>query len=327
MRTPLSFTHHNQTIMQSDALNGLFADAKARKVTARFAIRNFEMEGVQLNSFATELIHHWVNGEVEIKEAPQRYLDSVAPRAKERNDPQEVEAYFLNAAIIRNIALLVNPIAGNFDIGHLRRVHAYLFQDESKFQDPTFRPGEIRDRTPKDWYKRRKLTAIKLNKKSSHFLDAMQPTSMAVYSRMDLAAEQQLFNILNNADPADMRELDVDSAAKYIANLFEGLDYIHPFNDGNSRTLRTFTTLFARQAGYDLDWTKISEIPEDRERFNVARDLATLERGMDGLSEYYREMAESRFAVFAEVPGFRELVLGGLVKRPVKRSAEPNQQS
>lgn len=52
------------------------------------------------------------------------------------------------------------------------------------------------------------------------------------------------------------------------------LDYIHPFPDGNSRTLRTFTAQLAHESGYHIDWPRFNRSDEARDRLYIARDLA-----------------------------------------------------
>ncbi|WP_460881147.1 hypothetical protein [Pontibacter rugosus] len=34
---------------------------------------------------------------------------------------------------------------------------------------------------------------------------------------------------------------------------------MHPFREGNTRTLKVFFSLLSRQAGYEIDWRKVSE--------------------------------------------------------------------
>jgi cell filamentation protein len=57
----------------------------------------------------------------------------------------------LAANRIRELA--ENPLRGNFDVDHLRAVHAYIFQDL-----PHHRPGEMRNNTS-GWSKFRALAA------------------------------------------------------------------------------------------------------------------------------------------------------------------------
>ena len=59
-----------------------------------------------------------------------------------------------------------------------------------------------------------------------------------------------------------------------IAELYVELDYIHPFPDGNSRTLRTFTAQLAQESGYHIDWASFNRSDESRDRLYIARDLA-----------------------------------------------------
>ncbi len=70
-------------------------------------------------------------GSAEQKAREQREADLVAVRLKEIRE---------------------NPIQGNFDLGHLKKVHAYIFQDL-----PEYKPGVIRERTEDAWIKHRAL--------------------------------------------------------------------------------------------------------------------------------------------------------------------------
>jgi cell filamentation protein len=54
--------------------------------------------------------------------------------------------------------------------------------------------------------------------------------------------------------------------------MYAEADYIHPFLDGNSRTLRTFTRQIARESGYELDWEKFNRTEADRDLLYIARD-------------------------------------------------------
>lgn len=59
------------------------------------------------------------------------------------------------------------------------------------------------------------------------------------------------------------------------------MDYLHPFREGNSRTLRTFT----RQAGFDLNWVPSSADAGARDRLYRARDVAVMNQAFPGLDE------------------------------------------
>ena len=74
----------------------------------------------------------------------------------------------------------------------------------------------------------------------------------------------------------DLQGLNVKTFATRTAHYYSEIDAIHPFREGNSRTLRPFFTDLARQAGYDLDWSTIVHHNEGRKDFYLARDTAVI---------------------------------------------------
>ena len=82
-----------------------------------------------------------------------------------------------------------------------------------------------------------------------------------------------------------LRGLDHQAFSERMAQLYGDLDHIHPFREGNSRTLRTFTTRLAEVAGYDLDWGTTNADEAARDRLYLARDREVLERRYPGLDE------------------------------------------
>lgn len=63
-------------------------------------------------------------------------------------------------------------------------------------------------------------------------------------------------------------------ASKAIASLYAELDYVHPFRDGISRTLRAFTHQLAKDAGWHLDCASLGQSEQDRNLLSWARDRA-----------------------------------------------------
>lgn len=53
-------------------------------------------------------------------------------------------------------------------------------------------------------------------------------------------------------------------AADTLAQLYHGICWIHPFREGNGRTMRTFTQAMARQVGYDLHWNRLDPTAKDK---------------------------------------------------------------
>ncbi len=70
-----------------------------------------------------------------------------------------------------------------------------------------------------------------------------------------------------------------------MAQLYANLDYLHPFSEGNSRTLRTFTRQLAREAGFDLNWSPSNADGLARDQLYRARDVAVILQTYPGLNE------------------------------------------
>jgi cell filamentation protein len=73
-----------------------------------------------------------------------------------------------------------------------------------------------------------------------------------------------------------LKGLSIDRFAIRAAYFYGELDAIHPFREGNSRTLRTFFHSVAYNAGFRLDWGTYSEPASARETLYAARDRAVM---------------------------------------------------
>lgn len=158
-----------------------------------------------------------------------------------------------------------NPISGNFDTAHLKETHRYIFQDfpQEGLWNYGSPPGEFRPPVMKglDWIKNRRLESI-------------NSMSCVTYSRMDKTAQEQLAQILESANPAALRKRKTTEFTEAIGKLYAAADYIHPFSEGNSRTLRVFTRQLAEVSGYRLDWERFNEQTAGRDILYIARDLS-----------------------------------------------------
>ncbi len=70
--------------------------------------------------------------------------------------------------------------------------------------------------------------------------------------------------------------LSPDAFAKRLAHYYGEIDAIHPFREGNSRTLRQFTADLARMAGHTLEWSRALTNDADRQTLFYARDVAVM---------------------------------------------------
>jgi cell filamentation protein len=164
----------------------------------------------------------------------------------------------------RRIAeLFLDPVRGNFDVRHLKEINRRIFQDLPKAGFSEVTPGTFRSPVPKglDWVKRRKLESARIS-------------TYVAYSSMDKSAENELADILKAADCDKLSTLDYTAFSNAIADIYSRVDYIHPFADGNSRTLRVFTRDLAEKSGYSIEWERFNKQESGRDTLYIARDLS-----------------------------------------------------
>ena len=130
--------------------------------------------------------------------------------------------------------LSINPIDGNFDSLHLKKIHTYLFEDIYEFA------GKWRD-----------VTMFK------------EQTSYLNYEDI----EKMLPLVLSKYNNMKIPEISLFEKGLFLANFYKDIIYIHPFRDGNSRTTREFLREFVlkKMPGYELDYSKM-----DKNNFKLA---------------------------------------------------------
>jgi cell filamentation protein len=185
------------------------------------------------------------------------------------NNSDEVEQLYSAEATHtwqRIVELRLDPVRGKFDAAHLKEINRRIFQDLPGYGYDHIRPGEYRDPVSdgNDWVKTRLLETVGVR-------------STVAYSSMDKAAQHQLDRALIAADPSALSKLSTDDFVTAIGSIYSQVDHIHPFPDGNSRTLREFTRQLAEESGYKLDWERFNQTPAGRDILYIARDLSVIE--------------------------------------------------
>ncbi len=67
--------------------------------------------------------------------------------------------------------------------------------------------------------------------------------------------------------------LSIDVFIERLTYFYDQLNYIHPFREGNGRVQRIFWSRVARDAGYDVDWTKVVGRENDEASRLAAEEL------------------------------------------------------
>lgn len=115
--------------------------------------------------------------------------------------------------------------AGSFDVEHVKGIHRHLFHPLYGWA------GEYR--------------SVPLAVGESRFA---QPQYIG--SEMD--------KLLASVDAREMKRKDGDAFIKRLAFYMTELNAIHPFRDGNGRTIRAYAYLLAQECGYHLDFQIVS---------------------------------------------------------------------
>jgi len=129
------------------------------------------------------------------------------------------------AFALRSRELARNPIAGNFDLSHLKAIHKKLFSDIYQWA------GQVR--------------TVDISKGDSRF---------AHHGYIEAEAKK-LTDQLNREQ--NLRGLSADRFSQRAGHYMGELNVIHPFREGNGRTLREYMGQIAKEAGYEIKWKGI----------------------------------------------------------------------
>lgn len=129
--------------------------------------------------------------------------------------------------------LTLQPISGNFDTGHLKAIHKYIFQDVYTWA------GQFR------------TTVLG----RAQFVGGPVTYFMPPHLLEDEA--QRIFDGLYRANR--FRDWARPEFASSAGHLLVELNNLHPFREGNGRTQRTFVEALARQAGHNVHFDVVSQ--------------------------------------------------------------------
>jgi len=127
---------------------------------------------------------------------------------------------------LRAESLLLQPLPQQFDLSYLQLIHQTLFGDVYDWA------GEIR--------------RIDISKGHTRF---------ANFAFIE-SENQKFLDKLNKEN--NLQDLDKQIFSERAAYYLGELNVLHPFRDGNGRTLRFFITQLARQNGWQIRWQHIS---------------------------------------------------------------------
>lgn len=128
---------------------------------------------------------------------------------------------------VRQMMLLQNPLKGNFTRTHFLNIHKFIFGDIYPFA------GKIRRE--------------QISKADTMFY----PPHMIEIELNKIFEKIKKDNIL--------KEKDEDKLLDSISYIMAELNVVHPFREGNGRTIREFIRLLAQKCGYSINWGNVDK--------------------------------------------------------------------
>lgn len=129
--------------------------------------------------------------------------------------------------LIKQMELLKNPIKGNFSKAHLMNIHKFIFEDIYSF-------------------------AGKIRREQISKADTMFYPPNLIDRELD-----KVFAKIKEKNM--MKETDEEKIFDNLAYVMAELNIIHPFREGNGRSIREFIRLMAKRMGYDLNWGNVDK--------------------------------------------------------------------
>lgn len=160
------------------------------------------------------------------------YTDAESGVLKNRyhlRDAQELARVESGLFALRAAELALHPIAGRFDLAHLQAIHSHLFGDIYDWA------GAVR--------------SVDISKGTTRFAHHAHIARQAWMLAHALHAENNL------------QDTGIGQFCRRAAHYLGEWNVLHPFREGNGRSMREMFSLLAHACGYHINWHQIA--PED----------------------------------------------------------------
>lgn len=137
-------------------------------------------------------------------------------------DPGELKQAEEEFVAVKQLVLLQDPIKGRFTMTHLLRIHRFLFEDVYPFAG--------------------RLRREQISKGNTSFY----PPNLI---------ERELRRVFREIHETGMlREQDLQEQIRHLSYVMAELNLIHPFREGNGRSIRELIRCMALSYGLFLNW-------------------------------------------------------------------------
>ena len=174
------------------------------------------------------------------------------------SDAEELAQVEADLVENRELSLTNKGPTGKFDFRLLKAIHHYLFQDIYEWA------GKIRIT---DLYK----------------ADNQGLHQFTANIKIEKEAQQIFFELARNQE---LKNLHPNQFIDQITKLFNEINILHPFREGNGRTQRAFTKALAQQAGHKLRFKIIT-----RERM-IRASIQGMEGNLEMMQRIFKEISD-----------------------------------
>lgn len=142
-------------------------------------------------------------------------------------DAEELNRYEYLLSRAREIEFMESGKMISFNLQGLKEVHRHLFQDVYVWA------GDLRQ--------------VNISKEGNNFCK---------FDEIGWVAKEIFENF---KEEKNLQGLSQNMFSERASQYFSEVNVLHPFLEGNGRTQRLFFSVLAQQAGYPLDWDKVSK--------------------------------------------------------------------
>lgn len=153
------------------------------------------------------------------------------------HDLAALQRFERGATAVRIQELRENPVRGEYDLAHLQAIHKQVFRDVYEWA------GEVR-----------KVDIAK---------GPAGDRTLFTFKEDIPQKAQEIQSAIKEANY--LRGMDKEQFSGKMAEVYAGVNEMHPFREGNGRTTREFIGQLAKDAGYQLDYSKV-----DKQTWNEA---------------------------------------------------------
>jgi fido (protein-threonine AMPylation protein) len=215
------------------------------------------VDGLKPSKYLIETACQHIEGNITIDEARQlimSYYQSKKCRANDSDETEEADKVSVN------IAKLLNERAFAFSVVGLTAVHRRIFQDVFKFA------GKIRNYniTKREW--------------------VLRGDTVLYVSAPDI--RPAIEHDLEKEKAFDYTNLSMTEIVSHLTKFVSGLWQIHPFGEGNTRTVAVFTIQYLRSMGFNVENDMFSNHSWYFRNALVRANYQNIQQGIKRNSEY-----------------------------------------